>query len=205
MRSYDDEAMADVMRGVGLDPARIPEAARDDIETFIELHIEQGPILEEAGLPVGVVNAITGLGGYIVEVHGRADHAGGFPMDLRRDPMVAAAEIILGVRENAMRDGPPGGDDGRADRGGAELPADRAGARLLQRGRAPPGPGARGTLRAARSALPGSRGTAECRGHMDDTGRHAARDLRRRYRASARDCRAGTGHPDDDDAQRRGA
>jgi allantoate deiminase len=107
MRGYADETMADAMRSVGLDPARIPDAARDDIETFIELHIEQGPLLEEAGLPVAVVSAITGLRGYTVEVHGRADHAGAFPMDLRRDPMVAAAEIILGVRENALAMGRP--------------------------------------------------------------------------------------------------
>jgi len=107
MRSYADERMADVMRVVGLDPARIPNAARDDIETFIELHIEQGPLLEEAGLAVAVVNAITGLRGYTIEVHGRADHAGAFPMDLRRDPMAAAAEIILGVRENALGMGRP--------------------------------------------------------------------------------------------------
>ena len=107
MRSYADETMAEVMRAVGLDPDRIPDAARDDIETFIELHIEQGPLLEEAGLPVAVVNAITGLRGYTVEVHGRADHAGAFPMDLRRDPMAAAAEIILGVRENALAMGRP--------------------------------------------------------------------------------------------------
>jgi allantoate deiminase len=107
MRSYADETMADVMRSVGLDPDRIPDAARDDIETFIELHIEQGPLLEEAGLPVAVVNAITGLRGYTVEVHGRADHAGAFPMDLRHDPMAAAAAIILGVRENALAMGRP--------------------------------------------------------------------------------------------------
>jgi allantoate deiminase len=105
--SYAGEKMADVMRAVGLDPARIPEAARDDIAAFIELHIEQGPLLEEAGLPVGVVNAITGLRGYLVEVHGRADHAGAFPVDLRRDPMVAAAEIILGVNANALAMGRP--------------------------------------------------------------------------------------------------
>ncbi len=107
MRSYADETMADVMRSVGLDPDRISDAARDDIATFIELHIEQGPLLEEAGLAVAVVNAITGLRGYTVEVHGRADHAGAFPMDLRRDPMAAAAEIILGVRESALAMGRP--------------------------------------------------------------------------------------------------
>jgi allantoate deiminase len=107
LRSYAGEPIADVMRSVGLDPARISEAARDDIDTFIELHIEQGPFLEEAGLPVAIVNAITGLRGYTVEVHGRADHAGAFPMDLRRDPMVAAAEIILGVQANALEMGRP--------------------------------------------------------------------------------------------------
>ena len=107
MRSYAGETMTDIMRSVGLDPARIADAARDDIETFIELHIEQGPLLEEAGLPVAIVNAITGLRGYTVEVHGRADHAGAFPMDLRRDPMAAAAAIILGVRENALAMGRP--------------------------------------------------------------------------------------------------
>ena len=104
---YAGETMADAMRAVGLDPARIPEAERGDIAAFIELHIEQGPLLEEAGLPVGIVNAITGLRGYSMEAHGRADHAGAFPMDLRRDPMAAAAEIILGVRENALAMGRP--------------------------------------------------------------------------------------------------
>jgi allantoate deiminase len=107
LTSYAGEKMADVMRSVGLEPARIPEAARDDIAAFIELHIEQGPLLEEAGLPVGVVNAITGLRVYLVEVHGRADHAGAFPVDLRNDPMLAAAEIILGVNANALAMGRP--------------------------------------------------------------------------------------------------
>ena len=69
------------MAAVGLDPARIPEAQRDDIDTFIELHIEQGPLLEEEGLPVGVVDRITGIRHYVVELGGRSDHAGARPMD----------------------------------------------------------------------------------------------------------------------------
>ena len=102
-----DESIADAMRAIGLDPDRIPEARREDFDTFIELHIEQGPILEQAGYPVGVVDAITGIRHYVVELKGTANHAGAFPMDLRRDPMGGAAEIISGVLNSAYRIGGP--------------------------------------------------------------------------------------------------
>src|SRR3712207_7778250 len=82
------------MRDVGLDPALIGEAHRDDIETFIELHIEQGPFLEQEDVPVGIVERITGYRQYLVTLEGAANHAGTTPMDLRRDPMAGAAEII---------------------------------------------------------------------------------------------------------------
>lgn len=107
LRGYDGETIGEAMRAVGLDPARIPEALRDDIDTFIELHIEQGPILEQAGRPVAIVNAITGLRHYVIELGGRSDHAGAFPMDLRRDPMAGAAEIISGVINTAIALGRP--------------------------------------------------------------------------------------------------
>jgi allantoate deiminase len=107
IRSADGETIAHAMRAVGLDPALIAAARRDDIEAFIELHIEQGPILEEAGLSVGVVNGITGLRHYVVEYVGRADHAGGRPMDTRLDPMPGAAEVIAGVIEHARALGRP--------------------------------------------------------------------------------------------------
>ena len=105
--SADGETIADAMRSVGLDPALIDAARRDDIEAFIELHIEQGPLLEEAGLAVGVVNGITGLRHYMVEFVGRADHAGGRPMDTRLDPMPGVAEVITGVIEHARALGRP--------------------------------------------------------------------------------------------------
>jgi allantoate deiminase len=92
--SADGETIGAAMRAVGLDPDRIPEAKRDDIGDFLELHIEQGPILEHAGYPVGIVQGIPGIRHYEVEVVGRTDHAGGVPMDLRRDALAAAAEII---------------------------------------------------------------------------------------------------------------
>lgn len=105
--SWEGEPIADAMREVGLDPARAGEAKRDDIAAFIELHIEQGPLLEQQGLPVAVVSAITGIRTYIVEVSGVANHAGAFPMDLRRDPMAGAAEMISGVIDTAHRWGRP--------------------------------------------------------------------------------------------------
>jgi len=105
--SYNGERIGDVMREIGLDPDAIPSAKRNDIDTFIELHIEQGPILEQAGLPVGVVTGITGYRHYVVGLTGTSNHAGAFPMDLRRDPMAGAAEIISGVINTAQRMGRP--------------------------------------------------------------------------------------------------
>jgi allantoate deiminase len=107
LHDYEGMSMAEAMRAVGLDPARIGDARRADIDTFIELHIEQGPVLEHAGLPVGVVTGITGLRQYDVEVTGEANHAGAYPMDLRRDPMAGAAEMISGVIATAARLGRP--------------------------------------------------------------------------------------------------
>lgn len=107
IRSADGHTIADAMRAVGLDPSLIPEARRDDIQAFIELHIEQGPLLEDAGLAVGVVNAITGLRHYLVEIVGRCDHAGARPMDTRLDAMAGAAEVITGVIGHACSIGRP--------------------------------------------------------------------------------------------------
>ncbi|MBJ3778369.1 Zn-dependent hydrolase [Acuticoccus mangrovi] len=104
---YDGETIAEAMRGVGLDPADIPSAKRDDIDVFVELHIEQGPILEHADLPVAVVDAITGIRHYDVMLTGEQNHAGAFPMDLRRDPMAGFAEIASGVINTAHRMGRP--------------------------------------------------------------------------------------------------
>ncbi|MFM9105165.1 MAG: Zn-dependent hydrolase [Chloroflexota bacterium] len=107
MRAIDGPTMAEVMHDVGLDPALIPGAKRDDVAAFIELHIEQGPLLEAAGLPVGIVERITGYRQYWLELRGEANHAGTTPMDLRRDPMAGAAEIISGVIDTAHRMGRP--------------------------------------------------------------------------------------------------
>ncbi|MDH2091621.1 Zn-dependent hydrolase [Rhizobium pusense] len=105
--AFTGETIASAMRDVGLDPAKIPDARRNDIDTFVELHIEQGPILEHADLPVAVVTGITGIRHYQVELKGTQNHAGAFPMDLRRDPMAGFAEIASGVVNTAHRWGRP--------------------------------------------------------------------------------------------------
>lgn len=105
--SFDGAQIGDVMRSVGLDPAAVSTAQRNDIAAFIELHIEQGPILEAADVPVGLVSAITGMGQFEVTIEGEQNHAGAFPMDLRRDPMAGFAEIASSLIDHAHRVGRP--------------------------------------------------------------------------------------------------
>ncbi len=84
---------------VGGDPLK--DARRTDIKAFLELHIEQGPVLENQGLAIGVVNAISGITRVEITVDGRADHAGTTPMTGRQDALTTAAWIALGVEELA--------------------------------------------------------------------------------------------------------
>jgi allantoate deiminase len=95
--------MADAFRAFGLDPARVADAAypADSILAYLEPHIEQGPVLEEAGIPVGVVTAVAGQSRLRVAFEGRAGHAGTTPMGLRRDALPAAAELVLDVERLA--------------------------------------------------------------------------------------------------------
>ena len=101
--------VAQAMRDFGLDPAAIPAAARkgEDVHAYVEFHIEQGPVLEDEGLPVGVVTAISGQTRLKATIEGTMGHAGTVPMTLRRDALAAAAECISAV-ERYCRDGPPG-------------------------------------------------------------------------------------------------
>ena len=95
------------LKDFGLDPARAGEAARrrEEILAYVELHIEQGPVLEAEGLPAGVVTAINGATRLAVTVEGVAGHAGTVPMNLRRDALAAAAECALAV-ERRCANGP---------------------------------------------------------------------------------------------------
>src|SRR5215217_2096791 len=71
------------------------------IAAYLELHVEQGPVLEDAAVPVGVVEGIVGITWSEIIADGRADHAGPSPMPLRRDALVAAARMIAGVDDIA--------------------------------------------------------------------------------------------------------
>ncbi|MDP4002368.1 allantoate amidohydrolase [Methylobacterium sp. NEAU K] len=95
----DGITLAAAMRDYGLDPTAIASAARrpDDILGYLELHIEQGPMLERAGLPVGVVTAISGASRLEFTVTGEAGHAGTVAMSERRDALGGAAECVLAV------------------------------------------------------------------------------------------------------------
>ena len=92
-------SMKDALRGAGFDPEAIQAIARDPKQLlgFVEVHIEQGPVLLNRGEALGVVTAIAGSVRYNVSITGLAGHAGTVPMGLRRDAAVAAAEIILAV------------------------------------------------------------------------------------------------------------
>ncbi|WP_440984052.1 Zn-dependent hydrolase [Shinella sumterensis] len=89
--------LAQGIRDVGGDPARIAAEARRDIAAFLELHIEQGPVLETEKLDIGVVTAIAGITRIEIIVEGRADHAGTTPMGARADALAAAARLVTGI------------------------------------------------------------------------------------------------------------
>jgi beta-ureidopropionase / N-carbamoyl-L-amino-acid hydrolase len=72
---------------------------------FVEIHIEQGPVLNELNLPLGVVTSINGSVRYLCEVRGQASHAGTTPMNRRKDAALAAAELALYVEQRAAQDG----------------------------------------------------------------------------------------------------
>ena len=95
--------MSDAIRTFGGDPDRIREDRWQggDLLGYCEVHIEQGPVLEARGLPVGVVSAIAGQGRFEVEFTGVAGHAGTVPMDRRRDALIGAAEFVLAVEAAA--------------------------------------------------------------------------------------------------------
>jgi N-carbamoyl-L-amino-acid hydrolase len=95
------ETLRDGLRRVGGDPDRLAQAKRADIRAFLELHIEQGIILESQALEVGVVTSIVGIRRIEIVFEGSADHAGTTPMTLRHDALVAAAGTVVSVRRIA--------------------------------------------------------------------------------------------------------
>ncbi len=108
-RLCDDQSMTigEAMRAVGLFPERYQEAARHDLDAFLELHIEQGRMLFDERIDLGIVQAITGLQHQWVTVRGRADHAGTTPMDSRRDALQGAAQMAMEITQLVEQEGRP--------------------------------------------------------------------------------------------------
>ena len=98
-RDADGVLLRDAMRHAGCDPDAIAALRRDPARYlgFVEVHIEQGPVLNELDLPLGIVTSINGSVRYLGEVTGMASHAGTTPMDRRRDAAAGVAELVLEV------------------------------------------------------------------------------------------------------------
>lgn len=96
----------DALVQFGCDPTNLEESQYpvDSIHAFLEMHIEQGPILEDKGLPVGIVTGISGPLWLTVELEGFAGHAGSVPMPMRKDALVGAAKVIIALNELASQD-----------------------------------------------------------------------------------------------------
>lgn len=107
-RSVKDQGgvpLANVLAARGLDLDRLPEAVRrpGELKAFVEVHIEQCFVLEQAGIPIGVVEAIAAPIRLKLAVEGTASHSGATPMGKRRDALVTAAHLVLAVEEEARK------------------------------------------------------------------------------------------------------
>jgi allantoate deiminase len=94
-------AMREALKAFGGDPESVSSLRRNHVAAFVEAHIEQGPLLEVEGLPLGIVTAINGATRLEVGVDGVAGHAGATPMSLRRDALTGAAEMALMIEARA--------------------------------------------------------------------------------------------------------
>ncbi|WP_404300031.1 2-oxo-4-hydroxy-4-carboxy-5-ureidoimidazoline decarboxylase [Alicycliphilus denitrificans] len=106
-KDADGITMRAAMQHAGLCVDDIPKLQRDPAQYlgFIEVHIEQGPVLNELDIPLGVVTSINGGVRYVCEMQGMASHAGTTPMDRRRDAALGVAELALYMEQRAARDG----------------------------------------------------------------------------------------------------
>lgn len=101
----DGVTLSEALHTFGLDFADVGAAARtrDNLLAFIEVHIEQGPVLENANHPVGIVTSIAGAKRFNLTVKGKAGHAGTVPMTMRQDALVAASEMIIAISDIAAQ------------------------------------------------------------------------------------------------------
>ncbi len=106
IKGYKDAAgisVYEAMQAYGLQPEEIDQHVREDIRAFLEVHIEQGPILEMEQKSIGIVDAIVGMKRALITINGRADHSGTMPMQLRKDAMEVAAKVIAKIGDRARQ------------------------------------------------------------------------------------------------------
>jgi N-carbamoyl-L-amino-acid hydrolase len=103
LMTHSGKTIRDGIRAVGGDPDRLADAVRKpgDLTAYVELHIEQGAILDESDIDIGVVEGIVGIRWWDVTIEGMANHAGTTPMNRRRDALLSAAEFALAVNRVA--------------------------------------------------------------------------------------------------------
>jgi hydantoinase/carbamoylase family amidase len=106
-RDAEGVTLADAMRAAGLDPSRVAEARIDPskLAAYIEVHIEQGPVLLAEGQALGVVTSIAAGAKHMMKVLGEAGHAGTVPMPMRHDALAAAAEMVLAIERRCSAGG----------------------------------------------------------------------------------------------------
>ncbi|MCG7543962.1 Zn-dependent hydrolase [Pseudoalteromonas sp. MM17-2] len=107
MHDADGYLLSDAMKSCGLDPMQALSAAfsPEDLKCFIELHIEQGPVLDQTGIQIGVVDGISGVFKWIVKLVGKADHAGTAPMEMRSDAFMGLADFAHEINRIIDEDG----------------------------------------------------------------------------------------------------
>lgn len=105
MTDRDGITIHQALAAIGCDGNKIAELERkpEDLLGYVEVHMEQGPVLEDSDVPVGVVTSICGIERWVVRLEGKAAHAGTTPMNLRHDALAGAAEIILNVEETCRK------------------------------------------------------------------------------------------------------
>jgi len=101
LRDKEGVTLKDALVSFGGDPEKLFQLRARGINAFVELHIEQGPVLEAEGLAIGTVGAINGATRIAATVEGLAGHAGAVPMALRQDALAASAEMILSIEARA--------------------------------------------------------------------------------------------------------
>ncbi|KPH69435.1 allantoate amidohydrolase [Oceanobacillus caeni] len=105
IRDKDGISVIEAMQEAGLDPTLPKHRDPKTMKAFLELHIEQGPILEEENISIGVVDTIVGLTQFEVTIEGKAGHAGTTPMDRRSDALITAATIVSQLPKLAKAEG----------------------------------------------------------------------------------------------------